>query len=345
VKVVFSKERIIYNSDMKKSRIFLLISLILLFVPTRFAYSAQQSNADLIALVNNARSGRGISFLNTDSALNTSAQIQADFLAAQYGADLEDVFDWHTGPNGEDEYTRALNAGYTLAPGWTVDEIVFGGGDTATINDAISWWLKSAVHVTALLNDDNQAVGAGISSGEGYSYFVVVFGVELGAGGDSGGVASTIPTNAVTPEVAPVTVATPSEDGSVFHTVESGQALWSIAIAYEITVDQILALNGLEQETIIYEGQTLQVRAAFTPTPSPTQTNTPMAPTRTPIPAQTAVTVPTQAATASTQNDGFLGMDNQTMGLTFILISGAGLILVVIGNLARKKTSKSEKKE
>jgi len=331
---------------MNKSRIFTSLFLfLLLLIPFGSVRSAQQSADSLVALVNNARVSRGLEAVAEDSALNSAAQNQADFLASQYGADLDNVVDWHSGANGQDEYNRALIAGYALGPGWTVDEIAYGGREAATINDAISWWLKSPVHAAVLLNADNKDVGAGIASGEGFTYFIVVFGVDLGSGGGFGGVASTIPTTAVTPEIAPVTVSTPNEDGSVFHTVESGEALWSIAIAYEVTIDQILALNGLAENAIIYEGQSLQVRAAYTPTPNPTATNTPMAATRTPIPAQTAQSVPTQAVTAAAQNDGLMGMDNQTMGLTLILISGAGLVLIVIGNIARGKTNKKDKQD
>ena len=332
---------------MKTVRFLLIISLVfLLALPLSQVSSAQQSSTDLITQINNARISRGLTVLTENSALNIAAQIQSDHLASQYGSDLDGVVDWHIGPAGEDEYNRALNAGYAFGPEWTVDEIAYGGNDTSTSNDALVWWLRSPVHTTALLNSDNVEVGAGITMGDGFGYYVVVFGVDLGSSGNTGGgVASTIPNTAVTPEVAPITVATANEDGSIFHTVESGQALWSIAIAYDITVDQILALNSLSENAIIYEGQSLQVRAAYTPTPRPTETNTPMAPTRTPIPAQTAQAVHTQAATAVVEKDGFLGLDNQTMGLTLILISGAGLVLIVIGNMAKEKASKAQKKD
>ena len=332
---------------MKTVRSFLFISLVLLLVfPFGQVSSAQQSSADLISQINNARVSRGLTALVENNALNTAAQIQSDHLAEKYRSDLASVVDWHVGPNGEDDYIRALNAGYAFGPGWTVDEIAYGGIDSSTSNDALVWWLRSPVHTTALLNKDNVEVGAGITMGDGFAYYVVVFGVDLGSGASaSGGVASTIPTTAVTPKVAPISVARENEDGSVFHTVESGEALWSIAIAYDITISQILALNNLKENAIIYEGQTLQVRAAFTPTPQPTETSTPVAPTRTPIPAQTAQAICTPAATAEAVNQGLLNLDNQTMGLTLILISGAGLVLIVIGNLAKEKAARKQKKD
>jgi LysM repeat protein len=332
---------------MKKKRFFLLLSLFtILLTPLSSVHSAQQSGADLITLINTARAGKGLPPLSQDVSLNNAAQDQADYLAGVYGPELTSVVDWHTQPDGGDVYNRALRAGYAFGPGWYVDEIAYGGKESSTPRDALSAWLRSPAQADAIHNAENVHIGAAISTGDGFAYYIVIFGIKLDSGGSSkGGVASTIPSTAVTPEVAPVSVATPNADGSVFHTVESGEALWSIAIAYDITIDQILALNNLEANAIIYDGQPLQVRSAFTPTPKPTETNTPVAPTRTPIPAQTAQAVKTLIPTVTVEDDGFLGMDNQTMGLALILISGIGLVMIVVGNLAKDKAARGGKKE
>ena len=332
---------------MKRIRLFLLISLlILLIVPIRINHAAQQSGSELIRLINSVRGSNGFSSLEEDSTLSAAAQAQADHLAATYGADRSAIVDWHNGPKGSDEYARALSAGYALSPGWSVAEVVFGGGGSSTANDALRWWLNSPMDKNAIYNADNVHIGAATSNGDGYVYHVVVFGFEFSSGGGKrAGVASTIPTTAVTPQVAPVSVAMPNEDGSVFHIVESGQALWSIAIAYDISIDQILALNNMKENAIIYVGQSLQVRAAYTPTPRPAETNTPAAPTRTPIPAQTAQAVKTQTPVAESEKGGFLNMDSQTMGLTLILISGIGLILIVVGNFAKERAAKNKKQD
>jgi len=181
-------------------------------------------------------------------------------------------------------------------------------------------------------------VGAGVTEGDGYVYYIIDFAVQYGSGGSpGGGVASTVPTTAVTPRVAPVSVAPPNEDGSVYHEVEIGQALWSIAVAYEVTVDQLLALNNLSANTVIYEGQSLLVRAPHTPTPSPEATQTPLLPTRTPVPAQTARPVSAQTQDAGSDEKRFLGLDRQSMGLALILICGIGLVLIVVGTMAKEK--------
>ena len=268
-----------------------------------------------------------------------SAQIQSDYLGSTYGTNFPGSSEGHVGASGTSELDRAISVGYPVGPGWHVDEIWAGGNTSTTAQDAVyDNWNNSAVHRNVILNPDNVHMGAGITEGDGYVYFIVVFGIEFGSGGSSsGGVASTIPTTAVTPKVAPVTVAAPNEDGSIIHKVEIGQALWSIAAAYEVTVDQLLALNNLSANALIYEGRTLLVQPAYTPTPSPTATQTPRPSTRTPIPAQTAQPVKTQASNSEDSSNSFLGLDRQTMGLVLILISGIGLVLIIAGTMVKDK--------
>ena len=78
-------------------------------------------------------------------------------------------------------------------------------------------------------------------------------------------------------EVVPVEVATPQEDGSIIHTVKEGQTLWSIAAAYDITVDQLRLLNHLPEDSdVIYEGQKFYIREPSIQTPALTSIVTPM---------------------------------------------------------------------
>lgn len=331
---------------MKRLALFLLFAVVVSFVfPFQQVQSAGPSPEDLLAAINNYRLINRVSILEKNEYLMISAQIQSDYLASTYGVDFPS--DGHIGAGGTLEFERALSAGYPAGPNWDVDEIWYGGNESATVQDALyGFWDKSTIHKNAILNLDNVHVGTGISEGDGFRYFVVVFGLEHGSGASAGGgVASTVPTTAVTPKVAPVTVASPDEDGSIIHDVQTGQALWSIAEAYEVTVDQLVALNNLSEDAVIYVGQKLLVRMANTPTPTPTSTQTPRPPTRTPIPAQTAQNVNTQTVENDTNADAFLGMSRQTMGLVLILICGVGLILIVVGTKAKDKKSKTPPSE
>ena len=76
------------------------------------------------------------------------------------------------------------------------------------------------------------------------------------------------------PPPAPVIVATatPMSDGSIIHTVSAGETLWTIAVRYGLSLDEIKALNDIG--TFILPGQKLLVRPAnqeapaqVTPTP------------------------------------------------------------------------------
>lgn len=332
---------------MRKNCIYLLFTVLLLLPQfTNPVQSASQSPAELIEAINNLRVNNRLPALEENVSLNIAAQNQSDYLGSLYGSEFSAVVEWHNRPDGTNELGRSISAGYSVGPGWNVDEVAYGGNDNSTVYDAIGWWSNSSAHLNAIINADNVHIGTGISVGDGYIYYVVVFGLEYGTGGSSGGgVASTVPTTAVTPKVAPVTVIKPNEDGSVFHEVETGQALWSIAIAYEVTIDQILALNGLNANAVIYEGQKLQVRPSFTATPEPEATQTQLPPTRTPVPAQTAQVVNTREPGVNEAPGGFLGLDNQTMGLALILVCGVGLVMIVVGTMAKDKESKSKKSD
>jgi LysM repeat protein len=73
---------------------------------------------------------------------------------------------------------------------------------------------------------------------------------------------------------------TPRPDGTIVHIVESGDTLLGIANRYGVSVDELLALNGLERTTILTIGQNIVI-AFLTPTPTLAPSDTP-SPTRMP---------------------------------------------------------------
>ena len=74
--------------------------------------------------------------------------------------------------------------------------------------------------------------------------------------------------NAVTFTPVSVITSTPLEDGTVYHIAQSNEALWSIAIAYNITVEQLKFLNNLSTNDI-FEGQKLLIQRPEIKTASP----------------------------------------------------------------------------
>jgi uncharacterized protein YkwD len=331
---------------MKKIRLLLLMAVFCaLALPKSSVRSAAPSSYDVIAAVNELRAGRGLPPLEIDSSLMSAAQRQSDYLGSNYGTNFPTWDQGHIGAGGTYARDRAVAAGYPLAAGMNVVENWAGGNNSTPLSDVIfSYWADSA-HMSTMITADGVAVGAGVTEGDGYVYYILDVAVRYGSGGTNSGsgVASTIPTTAVTAQVAPVQVATPNAEGKIIHVVKSLQALWSIAAAYDTTPDQIKALNGLTSD-IITVGQELVIQVAYTPTPSPTATLTPRPPTRTPIPQQTAQPVATVQEESKEKGGAnfLLNMDRKTIGMVLILICGVGLALMIIGSAGKNKKPPQE---
>lgn len=94
------------------------------------------------------------------------------------------------------------------------------------------------------------------------------------------GVNAQQPSETTNPNPFGIIISTPAADGSISHTVKEGEFLIPIAQAYGITLDELLALNGLTADSIIQPGQILIIRTATTPLPALTS-GTVLAPTAT----------------------------------------------------------------
>ena len=340
---------------MRQTRVLLLLAVLLAaLVPTGVVASAAPSANDLVSAVNDLRSRNGLTTLDMDAALMDAAQTQAEYLASFYDTNYPSTDAGHVGEDGSYTRDRAVAAGYNLTTGMNVIENWAGGNSATTIAEVLSDYWADDSHMGNILHEDGVAVGAGIAESEGGAlYFVLNVGVLYATGSSaaspSTGVYSTMPTTAVTAAVALVQVATSLPDGSIIHIVESGEALWNIAAAYDKTVDELLELNNVSED-VITVGQEIIIQGAYTPTPTPLPTSTPQPPTRTPVPARTIQSDDDQGDEAiADDTDGedgsFLGLDRQTMGLALILICGAGLALVVIGTISKDKEKEDGKKK
>ena len=337
--------------DMRQTRVLLLLAVLLIaLVPTGGVASAAPTADDLVATVNELRTSNGLASMDTNSALMSAAQAQADYLASYYDTSYPSEDDGHIGADGTYARDRAVEAGYNLTSGMNVIENWAGGNSATTILEVLNDYWGDESHLFNMLHPDAVTVGAGIAESEGGAlYFVLDIGVLYGTGdsaaSSSSGVYSTVPTTAVTAAVALVQVATPRADGIIVHVVDSGEALWNIAAAYDKTVDELLELNNISED-IITIGQEIVIQGAYTATPTLVPTSTPQPPTRTPVPAQTMQPGADQEeeAEAKEEDGKVLGMDRQTMGLALILICGAGLALVVLGTVS-KNNDKGKNKD
>jgi hypothetical protein len=96
------------------------------------------------------------------------------------------------------------------------------------------------------------------------------------------------------------------------HIVQAGQALYTIAVVYEVSLETILALNGLTMDSVIYPGDEIVIQVGVTPTATESVSPANLLTTSTPTtatgdeisalsPALTRTkTLPTSTATAQT---------------------------------------------
>jgi hypothetical protein len=279
---------------MQRHRILVCSLFAALFVlslaPTPREVEAQSSPFtvyDLIGAVNALRADYGLPDFNIVGSLMASAQAHSE-----YQASIETIT--HYGPGGITANERAAAAGY----GGRVSEniAVFTLGN----QDVMSWIIYEAwaddLHMNTMINPQYLDVGAGVAIGGGRVY------ITLDAGWPSGTYPlptrqTWTPEGNITPGIStliafePILVSTPMPDGSLYHIVGFGQSLIGIAGAYGMSVTDLATLNNINPDQI-YDGQTLLIRQAVTPsaTPQPTATLTPEPAKFVELPSSTAVT-------------------------------------------------------
>jgi uncharacterized protein YkwD/LysM repeat protein len=335
------------------------------------AVAAAGSGREVIDLVNQLRAADGLAPYRVNDALMAAAQGHSDWMA-------ETGTTAHTGLDGSSPAARAAAAGY---PGSGVIENI-ASGSSMTPAIAIRIWQGDALHLATLLSSTSEDAGAGVATGEdGVTFITLDVGgrgsdnqgreTPLGQATPPGGAAPLTPM--VTPPIAGIQTATPKADGSILHTVELGQTLWSIAISYKISLNDLYTLNGLNEQSVIIPGERLTIRLAsqtLTPTLPTTGTgistisgtagaetlelsSTPASPTQTVAPTEkptpTLRTAALEEKQATGGPTGALAEETRTTatdqgGIDLLLLAiaafalvGAGLMLV--GALLKRSTS------
>jgi LysM repeat protein len=161
--------------------------------------------------------------------------------------------------------------------------------------------------MNTMLSQNLTHIGAGISQGTGGYYYALDCAAATGSGQmqtDAATILTSVPASesgnsaGISQYMVPVVLSTARPDGDVFHKVQYGQSLWSIAIEYGTTIKNIQALNNLGEDLVVYQGQELLVKkAAMQPAPA-SATTTPLQPfTSTPnvvsTPAAPSLSYPT----------------------------------------------------
>ena len=333
---------------MRKLFLSFVISIILLLSVNADSTSASSpalTPAGIISAINAYRAQNGLPAYQVNNTLMALAQGQSD-----YQASINTVT--HNGPGGTRPRDRAYNAGYGGGAIIFVSEIIYGGTN-ATVDVAMTWWKGSPIHNDTMLASTYVEIGAGVSTDGTWTYFTaemayVAGGVAptSGPGGGTGSGEGPAPVI-----VIPVVVATPQTDGSVYHIVRTGQTLWAIAAVYGVDLQDLLALNGLPENAVIYPGDEILVVAGASQTETPTITVTSpitvtlfptVLPTFTSIPAtELAAVFPDQSSEPDNLPEGAIEVEDPTESSTIrwiVIIAVAGIFLVVVGSLLLPKT-------
>ncbi len=318
-------------------RHFLSISTLILLVCAGLMATAQAagaqtgSAADLLAQVNALRAASSLLPFQIDANLMASAQAHSDYQASI----------------GQATHTRADGsgpAGYGF-----IENIASGYGLDAQTAVTTLW--ADAAHTETMLGISEGYAGAGAAVKDGVVYFTLQVRRSPGAEYIAPQIqpAAAIQANDTpTPGQAVPGFQTqaPQPDGSIVHVVQEGESLWSIAIAYAISMNELIAQNNLAPTPVIFPSQELLIRAAFTPTVSPTVTRTPRPPTRTPTlkPTPRAPTaIPTLAPTPTPTPFSLLNAlpelpanSQRPLGIGMIVVCGAGLLAVLVASFRKK---------
>lgn len=294
----------------------------------------------LIAEVNALRASENLPALQVNQILMRTAQTHADYIAGtgvltQFSAD------------GKRPYQRALDAGYSVAGDISVGGLfaeLIHSGSTISPADVVSAWKSDASQLRSLLSPDLRDAGAGMAVANGITYYVLDLGSEV----DESPPTSTPETpgqfvistaGARGTEAVIVIVSTPQPDGETVHIVRRGDALWSIALAYGTTVDDLKRLNRLASENI-FEGQSLQIRQALTGTPPPTET--PAGTATLGIPTSTATLPVTATITSTATPEPVAPASLRSGGMVVGVIVIVALLAAGVGSLlGRKKSGKA----
>lgn len=279
--------------------------------------------ASLVNTVNTLRANNSLTAYEINDSLMEIAQNHAEYMA-----EIGQIT--HMRADGSTPSTLGFSENIAGGANLTVQVVVY-----SMWTDADNW--------STMVGFRFGKIGAGVVEQDGnYYYVLVVEETQLGLA------AQPTINYQITADpnlVSDVITATPQLDGSIIHEVLDGQSLWAIAIAYDITINDIITWNNLLPTPVIFVGERLVVQIAPTPTLSPTITNTSIPATRTITPTQTPNTPkPTATITPTptpTQKPPFsiYAMERSqrvTIGLGMAIICLLGVIIVIIRGFLKK---------
>jgi LysM domain-containing protein/cysteine-rich secretory family protein len=235
------------------------------------------SPADIIDAVNNLRIQHGLNPLSVHDVLMEIAAQQANALAATQGAI------GHERPCGMSLGQELLLKGFPLWGDLSQDGYRSENWGTAkTAEETISMWLGDDEHTNTMLSEFRSDIGVAVAVSD-QIYIVLETALRTNSGkmqGTAYDILTGIPMTQATclgwsTQMAeygnlsqysiPVVISTARPDGDVIHEVKYGQALWSIAIQYGTTIEQIKRLNNLSDDIVVPGWKLLVQKGATQP--------------------------------------------------------------------------------
>jgi LysM repeat protein len=228
--------------------------------------SAQTNAYEMIAAMNILRVSYGLPALVEDPIINAVAQSTAATMAANN-------MSWHIG----DVRGRLAAAGYgNGGTVWGTENFAMSSSGMG-IDEIMAVWADPD-HMRPAVTPAYCNVGAGVAQANGRTYYVLQAAYVGGqaCGSSSTSSEGTSPDTGSGPVVSqlivPVKIATPDVDGITYHLVQAGQSFWSIAIAYQISINDLETWNNLSREAQLNAGQRLFIpnkdtEGYATPTP------------------------------------------------------------------------------
>jgi len=304
-----------------------------------FAEATTPTAVQVIKAVNTLRINNGLDPLNVHPVLVQVAQIEADGIA--------NGMPGHWRPDGLTLGQWLISLGYPLAGDLSQDGYRSENWLAArSADEAIQAWKGDGEHSITMLSPDRSDIGVGIAAGD-QVYIVLITALQTSSGKMQSAAYPLITQMASSKSGAaegslmsqymkPVVLNTALPDGDVIHKIQYGQSLWSIAIAYHTTIDQIRAWNNLGEDTTVYEGQVLLVQKSATQPPSATLTprafSTPLISTSTArraTPSSTITALPFSMSPGENVPSQSPSIENR-VGLILVFFGLGGLIVVLL---------------
>lgn len=301
------------------------------------------SPAEIIEAVNNLRLEHGLNALLVSDILMEIAADQANALAASGGAI------GHERPCGMTLGQQIVIKGFPLSGDLSLDGYRSENWGTAmTAQDAISMWLGDDDHANTMLSEYRSDIGAAAAvSDQVYivletalatrgryqqrAAYDMMTGVPMTQSACMGWSTQSAGYVDLSQYSVPVALSTARPDGDVVHEVKYGQTLWSIAIQYGTTIEQIKRLNNLTDDTVVQGWKLLVKKGATQPAPSAVALSTKAASVwkaPTPSPAMTLTPILEEILPASTAGD-FL--KRNSVIVVALLISFSILVAGIVG--------------